>query len=308
MFDQTHWLQRPEGRTAFHYLPATGTARGILLIAHGLAEHSKRYAAFADYMSSRGYHVYAFDHRGHGETKAPDAPLGQFARKDGFKVVIDDVAAMRTHAAEANPYLRIVLFGQSMGGLITMNCAVSHPGHYDAIAIFNSNLRLGIAGTGAKALLWMERALKGSDVPSALLPKLTFSAWGRSIKGHRTDFDWLSRDESEVDRYISDPLCGFDASVSMWLDIVEMSSRPLRQQSLAALAKDKPIYLVGGGADPATDHAKAITSLADYLRGRGFSKVTTRIYEDMRHETLKEFGREGAMAEFADWCDTSLKS
>jgi hypothetical protein len=67
--------------------------------------------------------------------------------------------------------------------------------------------------------------LKGSDVPSLILPKATFVAWGRAIKGHRTPFDWLSHDPAQVDAYIADPLCGFDASVSMWRDIFRLTAR-----------------------------------------------------------------------------------
>ena len=59
-----------------------GRAR-VVQINHGLAEHAARYARFADFLAARGFHVYAHDHRGHGATKAPDAPLGRFA-DDGW--------------------------------------------------------------------------------------------------------------------------------------------------------------------------------------------------------------------------------
>lgn len=306
MFADTQRLATPGASLAFHYEPAAGHARGVLLICHGLAEHSRRYAGFAQAMAARGYHVYAHDHRGHGETTAPDAPIGRFARRDGVRRVIDDVAAMRDHAARLHPGLPIVLFGHSMGGLIALNAAVTYPGKFDALAVWNSNFNPGLAGRAAQAILLAERALKGSDVPSALLPKLTFGTWGKSIADRRTDFDWLSRDPAQVDKYITDPLCGFDASVSLWLDIFELTFRAPQASHLANVPKQLPIHLVGGGRDPATDNGKAVTWLSNHLKAAGFSRITTQIYQDMRHETLNEIGADAAIAEFADWCDAVL--
>ena len=77
MFSQTQTLMSQSGATlALRHEPAHGEARCILVVSHGLAEHSARYAAFAVRMATEGLHVYAHDHRGHGFTTAPDAPRG----------------------------------------------------------------------------------------------------------------------------------------------------------------------------------------------------------------------------------------
>lgn len=306
MFAQTERLETPTASLAYHHQQAKGDANGILLICHGLAEHSRRYATFANAMVSRGYHVYAHDHRGHGETTADDAPIGRFARRDGVKVVIDDVAAMRDHAARHYPGLPVILFGHSMGGLIALNAAISHPEKFDALAVWNSNFNPGLAGRAAQVILRTERALKGSDVPSSLLPKLTFETWGRSVPNHRTLFDWLSRDPVAVDKYIADPLCGFDASVSLWLDVFELTFRATQRSLLDRLAKDMPINLVGGGKDPATDNGRAVVWLSNHLKAAGFRRIDTQIYQDMRHETLNEIGADTAISAFADWCDQAV--
>ncbi len=306
MFAQTERLETPTASLAYHHQQATGDANGILLICHGLAEHSRRYATFANAMVSRGYHVYAHDHRGHGETTADDAPIGRFARRDGVKAVIDDVAAMRDHAARHYPGLPVILFGHSMGGLIALNAAISHPEKFDGLAVWNSNFNPGLAGRAAQVILRTERALKGSDVPSALLPKLTFETWGKSVPNHRTLFDWLSRDPVAVDKYIADSLCGFDASVSLWLDVFELTFRATQRSLLDRLAKDMPINLVGGGKDPATDNGRAVVWLSNHLKAAGFRRIDMQIYQDMRHETLNEIGADTAISAFADWCDQAV--
>ncbi len=290
----------PTGATiAYRHVPATEPARGIVLISHGLAEHSRRYRPFAEAMAQAGFHVYAWDHRGHGETTAPDAPLGRFALKGGVRLVLDDLMAVRKLALADHPGLPVILFGHSMGGLIALNAAVDHSREFAGVAVWNSNFNPGIAGRAAQFLLLAERALKGSDTPSGMLPRLTFGAWGDSIPGHRTAFDWLSHDSAEVDAYIADPLCGFDASVSLWLDLFDMTFRA--PKLVDRLPKDMPIHLLGGGEDPATDKGRAILWLSGHLRKNGLDNVMTRFWPNARHETLNDTMRAEATAEFSDW-------
>lgn len=307
MFENTLYLSRSDGaRLAYRYRPAVPPARGILLINHGLSEHSGRYKPFARAMGESGFHVYAHDHRGHGETIAPGAQLGQFGQPGGLNKVIADVEAMRDFASTAHPSLPIVLFGHSMGGLIALRAATTYPERFNALAVWNSNFNAGFAGHIARIVLKIERALKGSDVPSLLMARSTFEVWGKSIPGHRTLFDWLSRDASEVDRYMADPLCGFPPSVSLWLDILKLTLNTTTQARLAALPKNLPIHLVGGGQDPATDKAAATRWLANRLRQCGLSNVTLQIYQDMRHETLNEIGREQAIEDFTTWVQKAV--
>lgn len=303
MFDETHVLESSTGaHLAYYRQPAEGTARGILLICHGLAEHARRYARFAKAMAGHGYHVYAHDHRGHGKTRAPDAPLGRFAAKGGVDAVIADVKAMRDHAAGRDPGLPVLLFGHSMGGLISLNTVVTYPDDFAGAAVWNSNFAVGALGRVAQGILAAERMMLGSDVPSALLPKLTFEAWGKSVRGHRTPFDWLSSIPEEVDAYIADPLCGFGASVALWQDVFDMTYRAMKPERLSRLPQNFPLNLVGGGQDPATDHGKAVEWLANRLKNGGYSRITSEIYRNARHETLNDVVAETATSTFAAWC------
>ena len=304
MFDETARLESPTGASlSYRHQPAAEPGRGILLICHGLAEHSGRYAEFARFMSAHGFHVYAHDHRGHGETTAPDAPQARFAVRDGVRKVIADLFAMYDLAVAAHPGLPVILFGHSMGGLIALNAAVDYPDRFRALAVWNSNFHPGLTGRFAQIVLHLEKALMGADVPSAILPRATFRNWGRSMPEKRTEADWLSTDPAEVDAYNADPLCGFDASISLWLDLFEMTFRapPL----IDRLPKAMPIHLTGGADDPATSGGQEIAWLSRHFGRRGFSRVTTRIWPATRHETLKEKVRQEAMDGFAIWANTA---
>jgi alpha-beta hydrolase superfamily lysophospholipase len=305
-FDKIAFLESPTGaKLSWRYEPAKSFAKGVLLINHGLVEHSGRYAHFAQLMSAAGYHVYAHDHRGHGHTTATDAPIGQFAKSDGAERVVEDAKALRDFAASRHPGLPIVLFGHSMGGLIALNYAVSHPADYDALAIFNSNFKLGISALAARLVLRITQFFKGSDVPSILLPKATFETWNKQRGDGRTSADWLSHDPAQVDAYVADPLCQFQPNVSMWQDVMALSTRA--PKLISRVPQTTPIMLVGGGQDPATDDGAAIDWLGKRFQTLGGRNVTVKLYPDFRHETLNELGWEHAANEFLTWADGAVE-
>ncbi len=282
--------------------------KAALHICHGLAEHSARYERFAMALNAAGYNVYAHDHRGHGANIGAYAPRGIFAQKDGYRVAIDDVLALNRHIHASHSGLPVVLFGHSMGGLIALNYTLVHSETIDAAAIWNANFNGGVENSAAMAILKIERMLKGSDVPSSILPKLTFRAWGNAIPNHRTAFDWLSRDASEVEAYINDPLCGFDASVALWIDVFRMMKAGATDRNFANIRRDLPFNLVGGGEDPATDKAKATRKLAHRMQAMGFSKVTCTVYPNTRHESLNDLNREEVTQNFLNWLAQALPS
>ena len=304
-FDRQATIDSPTGAALhIHVREAEGDARAVVQINHGLAEHAARYARFADFLSARGIATYAHDHRGHGRTKAPDAPLGTFCKEPAAEKVIADVLAVHDLIAQEQPGLPVVVFGHSMGGLFALAFAEAFPEKLDAVAVWTSNFAVGLSGRAAQGILVAERMLKGSDVPSGLLPKLTFGAWGKSVANRKTDFDWLSHDEAEVAAYIADPLCGFDASVSLWIDLFAVTFSGIAPQRIARLPKDLPVHLLGGGQDPATNGGKAIRWLAARLEKSGLEDVTTIVYPGARHETLNEIPalRDEATDAFIAWC------
>ena len=100
---------------------ADGEPVGVLHVNHGVCEHSGRYGRFADALAGAGFHVYAHDHRGHGETKAQDAPLGRFAATGGVAKVMDDIGCVHDRIARDHPGLPLIMFGHSMGGIAALN-------------------------------------------------------------------------------------------------------------------------------------------------------------------------------------------
>ncbi len=303
-FNSRRTLSAPGGAALNLYVePASAQPRGVVQINHGLAEHAGRYAGFAKFLSARGFHVYAQDHRGHGFTRAPDAPIGRFAERDGVDKVISDVDAVHDLIAGEHPDLPVIVFGHSMGGMIALNYVLRHSSRIHSASVWNSNFQSGLPALAARAILSWERFRLGSDVPSRLLPKLTFEAWGKAVPDHRTLFDWLSRDPAEVDAYMADPLCGWNGSVSLWFDLFSLAANGADDAGFSDIRRELPFYLVGGEKDPATDGGESMRKLAARLRAMGFSSVTATTYAGTRHESLNEINRDVVMADFASWLD-----
>jgi alpha-beta hydrolase superfamily lysophospholipase len=308
-FDEQRRVASPSGASLNLYTRfAHGRPKAVVQINHGLAEHAARYARFADFLAQSGFHSYAHDHRGHGLTTAPDAPPGRFGTPTGGEKVLADVAAIHAAIRAEHPGVPIALFGHSMGGMIAVNYLLRRHAGIHAAAIWNANFAAGLAGRAALAILAWEKFRLGSDVPSRLLPRMTFQAWGRQVPGHVTPFDWLSHEAEEVRRYIEDPLCGWDASVSMWRDVFGFAFAGAEDGNFRNVPRDLPFNLVGGGKDPATNGGKAVTHLAARLRGLGFSNVASTIYPETRHESFNEVNREEVMRDFVEWLASTLKN
>lgn len=315
--------QRPSGsNVAFHTATTLRTSTGAILrlyvrkaecepvgvvqINHGLAEHAGRYSGFAAFLAEHGFHVYAHDHRGHGHTKAPDAPIGRFGSEPTAEKVIADLVAVHDLILTEHSGLPVIVFGHSMGAMIALAFLSRNAHRVHAAALWNMPLATRLEARAAKTVLAWERFRLGSDVPSRLLPRLTFQAWGRSVPDARTPFDWLSRDPQAVDGYIADPLCGWPPTVGMWRTVFDFNLMALGDRALASIPKTLPLALAGGGADPATAGSIALRRLEQRFRRAGFSNLETRIYPENRHESLNELNRNMIMDDFVAWAKKAL--
>lgn len=307
-FDKVTSFTSPTGaQLGLRYQPATSPAIGVVHVNHGLAEHSARYVRFAEALAASGFHVYAHDHRGHGHTQAADATPGRFAKKNGVDKVLVDVAAVHALIAEEHPGLPLIIFGHSMGGLVTLNSVLRRSDHLAGAAVWNANFSAGLLGRLAQAVLAWEKFRLGSDVPSRILPKLTFQDWAKKIPNGRTPADWLSRDPAEVDKYIADPLCGWDASVSMWQDVFLMIFAGADDRNFTGVRRELPFHLVGGGADPSSVNGKAVQELAARMREMGFSNLVSKVWPQTRHEGLNDLNRDEITADFIEWATKTAR-
>src|SRR5262249_11351828 len=226
-----------------------GIGKALVHIAHGLAEHAGRYERLAEALTDSDYVVCANDHRGHGRTARTLEDVGHFGAEDGWNRAVKELGAICRAEKEANGNLPLILFGHSMGSLMAQQAIYKCPDLFDAAAMSGANGLVSPAVRFGKAIARFERLRLGRRGKSDLINRLTFDAFNKAFKPNRTAFDWLSRDEAEVDKYIADPLCGFPASTQLWIDLLDAITETAKPENRARIRRDLPLYLFSGMED-----------------------------------------------------------
>jgi len=268
----------------------------VVQIFHGLGEHAGRYERFAAACNERNLAVVSHDHRGHGETAAV---AGHFADHAGWDKLIADALQVQQYISDTYPGTPIVLLGHSMGSYIAQSFVMRHPQNVSALILsastFSSRSDLRVGHLLASLL-----ALTGKRRKSMLLDKLGFGAFNKAFEPARTAFDWLSRDEAEVDQYVSDPLCGGPFSNQLWSDLTGGLLEITSANAVAVIPKHLPILILGGQRDP-VGGAKGLSRLADVYRRTGHTNLTLKVYDDGRHEMLNEINRDEVSNDILRW-------
>ena len=284
---------------ARRWLPE-GRARAVLQIAHGLSEHSGRYARLAAALNEAGYGAYTADLRGHG-SRAAAADLGHFADEGGWDKVVGDLWTLNRLIAAEQPGTPIVFLGHSLGSFLGRSFIAEHSDALAGAALSGSSGKPPAIATLGRAIARAERLRQGKRGKSQLIFKMWFGDFNKPFKPARTPFDWLSRDDQEVDAYLADPLCGFPFTTQLAIDVLDALPRVTSRKNLAAIRKDLPIYVFSGERDPVGANINGL--IAD-LKAAGFTRLTTRLYPGARHETLNETNRDEVTRDLIAWLDS----
>ena len=256
--------------------------RGVVQVAHGLAEHSARYDRFARSVNDSGYTVRASDHRGHGGSIA--GTPGDFGAA-GFEALITDMAAYGASLRGGPP---LFLFAHSMGSFAAQSVILTHSEQY-----------AGVVLSGSTALDVLAAGMAEAEGPVGL------EAFNAGFE-HRTGYEWLSRDETEVDRYVADPLCGFDLPDETVPALFGAARTLADPTSLAGVRCGLPLLVVSGSEDPLAGGGQLVELLGRRYRDAGLVDVTVKLYDGARHEILNETNRDEVTSDVVAWLDAHL--
>lgn len=289
----------------YHWLPECDI-KAVIQIAHGMAEHAARYARLAQRLNAEGIAVYAHDHRGHGQSIPPGQEPGHMADRDGWNKAVDDLDLLNGDITRRHPGSPIILLGHSMGSFLTQSYLSKYGDNIAAAALSASNGPPGALGKIGQVITRLEKLRLGRKGHSPVLATMTFKAFNKAFKPNRTGFDWLSRDDTEVDKYLADPLCGFECSVATWIAMLDALTVLASDEALAAMDKALPIYVISGTDDPVGENSKGVKRLLGTYQKHSFKNITAKFYTGARHELFNETNRDEVTDDLIAWVKRTL--
>ncbi len=274
----------------FYYETSNDTPLGTVLILHGMAEHHKRYLDFIQALTNEGFDVYTYDHRGHGTDKKL-SDLGFIAKKNGAAILVEDARTVCDYIKEHGRSKKLAVFGHSMGSL-TLRCLLQSYEEMDCAIISSSTMPPRLISWFGSFLAGALCRFQGPKRPSAFLQKAMFGGKAYTSLCTRTSYDWLTRNNTIIGRYIDDPYCGFLCTTSFYRDLAQLAFRSADKHAINKTRKNIPVLFLAGDKDPVGGNATQILRLHKIFSSLGFTNAELKVYPESRHELLNELNSE----------------
>lgn len=288
MKQQQLFLTMRDGQQVFVRIYEPEQPIGHMHILHGMGEHSGRYEEFAKLLCAQGYYVSLHDHRGHGYTARGN--YGHFADERGFHHVVLDVLEVLLYLRKTVT-VPLTLFGHSMGSFIARRFIQLYSDQISACIICGTGVTSATHLAGNQLANTLAKA-QGKQTASPFMNRLSFGSFNKAFADTTTEFDWLSRDADEVQKYIDDEMCGFIPSHQFYADLTEGLLLVHRKEEMARTRTDLPVLFISGSHDPVGDFGKGVFKVAKRMTDVGMENVTVHLFEEMRHEILNETNKQ----------------
>jgi alpha-beta hydrolase superfamily lysophospholipase len=294
------------GQSFFHYewyQDDIGPPRAIVQIVHGMMEHAGRYAAFAEYLAQKGFLVVAEDHYGHGQSARDEKDLGHLDGKRGWEQVLEQIHVVRKEVSKQYPGLPYILLGHSMGSTLAFNYATRNDDGMDGLIFSGWPYSQPLLVRTGACLATGSTFFYGPHYRNRMINYLSYKVFNKPFEPARTPFDWLSRDEKEVDLYMGDPLCGFDSTSGFYKGMFHGMLEIKKPDILRRLHSGLPILIIEGENDPVGHFGKEPAELAGKMKTAGLERVTVITYPGARHELFHETNRNDVFGAIIGWLD-----
>jgi len=276
--------------------------KAIVQLSHGMIEHIQRYHDFSTFLLENDIFVYGNDHRGHGKTGGQQGQLGYFSDRNGFTNVMEDIHEITKIIKSEYPKTPLILFGHSMGSFLARHYIQFYSNDIDGLILSGTGFFPTITNISGRALASILPAKK----KSSLMNTLAFGTYNKKIVNKKTNFDWLTRDEEAVTKYIDDPQTGYIPTARFFYDLMDGLDKIHKKNLNKNIRKDLPILLISGEADPVGNYSKGVWKVAKIYNQIGLDNVKTVLFEGARHELLHEINKEEVYSTIYNWVMNKL--
>lgn len=280
--------------------------RAIVQIIHGIAEYIDRYDEFMSFLADNSIIAVGTDHLGHGKSIESEEQTGFFAYDNGWDYAVRDEEVLRLAMHENYPELPIIVFGHSMGSFMARTLLIRYPDAFNAAIISGTGNQGAALVNGGLFMGNLVTGLKGAHHYSKFLNNLAFGSYNKIYDNPKTEYDWLSRDEANVQKYIDDPLCGFIPSCSLFRDMMTGVKFITNKKNLTAMNKDMPVYFMSGDMDPVGECGKGVQKAYNNFLEAGMKDVSIKLYPGGRHEMLNEINKDEVYTDILAWLGSKI--
>lgn len=271
----------------YSYKTAKVNVLGTVILLHGMAEHHGRYLDFIHTLTEEGFDVYTYDHRGHGTDKKL-SELGFIAKKNGAFLLIEDARAICQYIKSNCRSKKLAIFGHSMGSLI-LRCLIQSYDEFDCTICSSTTMPPLLVSKAGILLAKLFILFQGADKRSSFLQNLMFGGKNFTSLCTRTTYDWLTRNNTIIGKYIDDPYCGFLCTISFCRDLAQLAAQAATKRRIVKTRKNLPLLFLTGSKDPVSGFGTQITQLHKLYTKLGFENTELIIYPEARHELINEW-------------------
>ena len=280
--------------------------KAVVQIAHGMAEQAGRYGHFAEFLCNNGFAVYANDHRGHGKTAGDLRNVGYIAKKQGWDKLVGDIELISNDILKKHAEKPLFLMGHSMGSFAVRTCLITKEIPVSGAIISGTADDPGLLGVVGKILTRFMMIFYAGNHPSPLLDNMSFGAFNKPFQPNRTKFDWLSRDNEQVDKYVQDPYCGGVFSLKFFNDMLGGLLFASKVENMMKMNHDLPLLMFSGDQDPVGGQGKGVKAVYHKFKKAGMKDITFKLFEGGRHEMINETNNEEVYDLVVDWLKKQL--
>ena len=278
--------------------------RAVVLLAHGMTEHSMRYDRLGRFLAQQGISLYCHDQRGHGKTAA--GRLGYLRKGLDWNMMINDLFTIRKKAIGEEVDCPIFLMGHSMGSFLVRRTVQLRPSMFDGLILSGTGDGQGAAGRLALQIVTAACLFMGQEHYSQKIKKMLFGGFNRGIANPQSEFDWLTRDREAVNSYLEDDWCGFLCSNGFYHELLQGIQPANAPYNIAGMRKDMPVYLFSGDCDPVGNMGKGVQHVRNLFLDAGLQDVTMELYAGGRHEMLNELNHDIVMDDLLQWLNHKI--
>ena len=258
---------------------------GVIQIVHGITEHIGRYEDFASYMANLGYIVVGNDHLGHGKSIITDKPKMYIGKLGSWDYLVKDIHTLYELISEEYK-LPTYLIGFSLGSFVSRHYLIDYNPNYQKAILVGTGIQLGLVLNILKMIVKGEVKKIGEENTSKFIKDLSFGTYNKQIKDTKTDCDWLTSSEDEINKYLNDSLVGKDITGSLFYELLDGMIYTSKLSNIKKM-KDLPILLLSGLDDPVGSKGNGVKKLESIYKKNNID-VSIKLYEGKRHDLFHE--------------------